>query len=53
MKNAEKELKHQLALGETELNYLRSVQEELERAGSEQELEEIRRELPIESLLKY
>ena len=52
MKNAEKELKHQLALGETELNYLRSVQEELERAGSEQELEEIRRELQAGGYVK-
>ena len=52
MKNAEKELKHQLALGETELSYLRSVQEELERAGSEQELEEIRRELQAGGYVK-
>ena len=52
MKNAEKELKHQLALGETELNYLRSVQEELERAGSEQELEEIRQELQAGGYVK-
>ena len=45
MKNAEKELTKQLALGEQELAYLKSVLEELERAQNEQELEEIRQEL--------
>ena len=45
MKNAEKELTRQIALGRGELDYLQSVLEELNRAGSEQELEEIRREL--------
>ena len=45
MKNAEKELTHQLELGRTELDYLKSVLEELNRAGTEAELEEIRREL--------
>ncbi len=45
MKNAEKELTHQIALGENELSYLKSVLEELNRAGTEGELEEIRREL--------
>lgn len=45
MKNAEKELTHQISLGETELQYLKSVLEELNRAQSEAELEEIRREL--------
>ena len=45
MKNAENELVKQISLGETELAYLESVLEELNRAGSEQELEEIRREL--------
>ena len=45
MKNAEKELCHQLALGREELAYLESVLEELNRAGSEAELEEIRQEL--------
>ena len=45
MKNAEKELTHQLELGETELQYLRSVLDELNRAQSEAELEEIRQEL--------
>ncbi len=45
MKNAQKELTHQLELGEQELNYLKSVLEELDRAETEAELEEIRREL--------
>ena len=45
MKNAEKELTKQMELGETELQYLMSVLEELDRAQTEAELEEIRREL--------
>ena len=45
MKNAEKELTKQIAMGKEELSYLESVMDELNRAGSEQELEEIRREL--------
>lgn len=45
MKNAEKELTHQITLGQTELSYLKSVLEELNRADTEGELEEIRREL--------
>ena len=45
MKNAEKELSHQLSLGREELSYLESVQEELNRADTEAELEEIRQEL--------
>ena len=45
MKNAEKELTKQIELGETELQYLKSVLEELNRAGTDAELEEIRREL--------
>lgn len=45
MKNAEKELTRQIALGEEELNYLKSVLEELNRAQTEAELEEIRQEL--------
>ena len=45
LKNAEKELTTQIALGETELTYLKSVLEELNRAGTDQELEEIRLEL--------
>ncbi len=45
MKNAQKELTHQLELGAQELGYLQSVLEELNRAQTEQELEEIRQEL--------
>ena len=45
MKNAEKELTRQMERGEQELLYLESVLEELNRAESEQELEEIRQEL--------
>ena len=44
-KTAEKELTHQLELGQTELHYLNSVLEELDRAQTEAELEEIRQEL--------
>ena len=52
MKNAEKELTHQMELGETELNYLQSVLEELNRAQTEAELEEIRQELQAGGYLK-
>ena len=45
MKNAEKELTKQIALGREELSYLQSVLDELNRAETEQELEEIRQEL--------
>ena len=45
MKNAEKELTKQIELGETELHYLKSVLEELNRAQSDAELEAIRAEL--------
>lgn len=45
MKTAEKELTHQMELGRIELQYLQSVLEELNRAQTEAELEEIRREL--------
>ena len=45
MKNAEKELTKQIELGENELHYLMSVLEELNRAQTEAELEEIKREL--------
>ncbi len=45
MKNAEKELTHQMELAEQERNYLQSVLEELSRAQTEAELEEIRQEL--------
>ena len=52
LKNAEKELTRQLELGEQELSYLDSVLEELNRAQSEAELEEIRRELQEGGYLK-
>ena len=52
MKNAEKELTRQLELGRQELQYLQSVLEELNRAGTEQELEEIRQELQAGGYVK-
>ncbi len=52
MKTAEKELTHQLTIGREELQYLQSVLEELNRASSEQELEEIRQELRTGGYLK-
>ena len=52
MKNAEKELTHQIALGREELSYLESVQEELNRAQTEAELEEIRQELQAGGYLR-
>ena len=52
MKNAERELTKQLALAKEELSYLQSVLEELNRAASERELEEIRRELQEVGYLK-
>ena len=45
MKNAEKELTKQMELAEEELNYLQSVLEELNRAQTDAELEEIKLEL--------
>ena len=45
MKNAEKELTRQIELGENELHYLKSVLDELSRAQTDAELEEIKREL--------
>ena len=45
MKNAEKELTHQLQVGNQELTYLQSVLDELNRAETDGELEEIRQEL--------
>ena len=45
MKNAQKELTHQMELGRQELDYLKSVLEELNRAQLDAELEEIRQEL--------
>lgn len=52
MKNAEKELTHQLELGETELSYLKSVLDELNRAQTDGELEEIRQELQEQGYLR-
>ena len=52
MKNAEKELKNQLELGKQELTYLESVLEELNRAETEAELEEIRAELQTGGYLR-
>lgn len=45
MKNAEKELTRQIAIAREELEYLSSVLDELNRAQTEPELEEIRQEL--------
>ena len=52
MKNAEKELTRQMELAREELHYLQSVREELDRAATEQELEEIRQELQAGGYLK-
>ncbi len=52
MKNAEKELTHQMNLGREELTYLESVLEELGRADTEAELEEIRQELQSQGYLR-
>ena len=52
MKNAEKELTHQLTLGETELSYLKSVLDELNRAQTDAELEEIKQELQEQGYLR-
>ena len=52
MKNAEKELTRQIGLGEEELHYLKSVLEELNRASTDQELEEIKQELQSGGYLK-
>jgi len=52
MKNAEKELTHQIELGQQELQYLQSVLEELNRADTEGELEEIRQELQAGGYIK-
>ena len=45
LKNAEKELTRQISLGEQEFHYLKSVLEELNRAQTDGELEEIKQEL--------
>ena len=52
MKNAERELTRQMELAETELQYLQSVLEELNRAETEAELEEIRQELQAGGYVK-
>ncbi len=52
MKNAEKELTHQMNLGREELTYLESVLEELSRADTEAELDEIRQELQSQGYLR-
>jgi len=52
MKNAEKELTRQIELGEGELEYLKSVLDELSRADSDQALEEIKQELQTGGYLR-
>ena len=52
MKTAEKELTRQMAMAREELEYLRSVADELNRAQTEQELEEIKQELQSGGYLK-
>ena len=52
MKNAEKELTRQMEIARDELHYLRSVLDELNRAATEQELEEIRQELQSGGYIK-
>ncbi len=52
MKTAEKELTRQMELGEGELEYLKSVLEELNRADSDQALEEIKQELQAGGYLR-
>ena len=53
LKNAEKELTRQIALGEQELHYLKSVLEELGRAQTDSELEEIKQELHQGGYLRF
>ncbi len=52
MKNAEKELGKQMELARQEREYLQSVLEELSRAGTDAELEEIKAELQAGGYLK-
>lgn len=52
MKNAQRELTKQLEIAGGELSYLQSVLEELSRAQTEQELEEIRQELQQEGYIR-
>jgi len=51
-RNAEMYLTEQISLGETELSYLNSVVDEIERAESESDLSDIRRELTDAGYLK-
>ena len=53
LKNAEKELTRQISLGEQELHYLKSVLEELSRAQTDAELEEIKQELQQGGYLRF
>ena len=53
LKNAEKELTKQIEIGENELHYLKSVLEELNRAQTDAELEEIKRELQDGGYLRF
>ena len=52
MKTAEKELTRQIEIGQQELIYLQSVLDELNRAQTDAELEEIRQELQAGGYLK-
>ncbi|MBE6946862.1 MAG: fibronectin/fibrinogen-binding protein [Ruminococcaceae bacterium] len=52
MKTAEKELTRQLEIGQQELVYLKSVLEELNRADTDQALEEIKQELQTGGYLR-
>ncbi len=52
MKNAQKELTRQIELGQQELTYLQSVLEELNRAETDAELEEIKKELQESGYLR-
>ena len=52
MKNAEKELTRQIELAAGELEYLKSVLDELSRADSDQALEEIKQELQAGGYLR-
>ena len=53
LKTAEKELTRQISLGEQELHYLKSVLEELSRAQTDAELEEIKQELQQGGYLRH
>ena len=52
LKTAEKELTKQITIGEEELHYLKSVLEELNRAETDGELEEIKQELQAGGYIK-